>query len=234
MNEIDRAHEIRKFEIDLYWRRTTYFWTLIAAAFVAFFAIQSAKDLPAPTRSVLSFVVANLGLVFSIGWFFINRGSKFWQQNWEMQVDRLEKHRGENLYRLVLYRPHEDCWLVDPAPFSVSKINQITSFYVVVVWAGLIGLSMGQWFGLLWPSVELPFVRHGAVIVFFLLMLLSTCFVCLLFYCKARTHLKDKGSEYKYCVALRTPTRVKSRGGGQRTTWVDKLGCKIICRKKKQ
>ncbi len=72
---LDRAHEIRKFEIELYWRRTTYFWTLIAAAFVSFFAIQSAKDLDG--KQVLSFIVANLGFVFSLGWYFINRSSKF-------------------------------------------------------------------------------------------------------------------------------------------------------------
>lgn len=27
----DKAHDIRKFEIELYWKRTTYVWTLIAA-----------------------------------------------------------------------------------------------------------------------------------------------------------------------------------------------------------
>lgn len=30
------ALDIRKYEIDLYWRRAAYFWTFIAAAFVAF------------------------------------------------------------------------------------------------------------------------------------------------------------------------------------------------------
>lgn len=27
----DKAHEIRQFEIELYWRRSTYFWTMQAA-----------------------------------------------------------------------------------------------------------------------------------------------------------------------------------------------------------
>jgi len=34
------AHEIRKFEIDLYWRRAAYFWTFIVAAFAAFFLLE--------------------------------------------------------------------------------------------------------------------------------------------------------------------------------------------------
>ena len=32
---LNRAHEIRKFEIELYWKRATYFWLLQAAVFTA-------------------------------------------------------------------------------------------------------------------------------------------------------------------------------------------------------
>jgi hypothetical protein len=34
------AHDIRKFEIDLYWRRAAYFWTFIGAAFAAYVLLQ--------------------------------------------------------------------------------------------------------------------------------------------------------------------------------------------------
>jgi hypothetical protein len=34
------AHDIRKFEIDLYWKRATYFWAFIAVAFAGFFCFQ--------------------------------------------------------------------------------------------------------------------------------------------------------------------------------------------------
>ncbi len=37
---LKHAHDIRKFEIDLYWRRAAYFWTFIAAAFGAFFLLE--------------------------------------------------------------------------------------------------------------------------------------------------------------------------------------------------
>ena len=105
---LKRAEEIRRFEINLYWRRTTYCWTLIAAAFVAFFGILSANGLDRSVKLLIAFVVANVGFVFSIGWYFINRGSKFWQQNWETQVDILEKNLGENLYRSVYGRVYEN------------------------------------------------------------------------------------------------------------------------------
>ncbi|WP_437438215.1 RipA family octameric membrane protein, partial [Vibrio cholerae] len=36
-----QASDIRKFEIELYWKRATYFWALIAVAFAGFFAVAS-------------------------------------------------------------------------------------------------------------------------------------------------------------------------------------------------
>ena len=33
---IDVAFDIRKFEIDLYWKRAAYYWTFIAATFAAY------------------------------------------------------------------------------------------------------------------------------------------------------------------------------------------------------
>ncbi len=36
---LERAIDIRKFEIDLYWKRAAYFWTFIAATSAGFFAI---------------------------------------------------------------------------------------------------------------------------------------------------------------------------------------------------
>ncbi|MEQ9567909.1 MAG: hypothetical protein RLN85_19225, partial [Pseudomonadales bacterium] len=38
------ALDIRKFEIDLYWKRAAYFWSLIAATFAGFFALASTGD----------------------------------------------------------------------------------------------------------------------------------------------------------------------------------------------
>jgi hypothetical protein len=38
------ALEIRRFEIELYWKRATYFWTFIAAAFAAYGIIQKARN----------------------------------------------------------------------------------------------------------------------------------------------------------------------------------------------
>ena len=45
---LKRAHEIRQFELDLYWKRATYFWALEGAVFAAFALLW--RDTPVDTR----------------------------------------------------------------------------------------------------------------------------------------------------------------------------------------
>lgn len=35
--------DIRKFEIEMYWKRATYFWTIIAVTFTGFFALSASN-----------------------------------------------------------------------------------------------------------------------------------------------------------------------------------------------
>lgn len=78
---LELALDIRKFEISLYWQRTAYFWALIAATFAGYLAVLSAEHIE--DKQFYAFAVACLGFVFSLAWFLVNRGSKFWQENWE-------------------------------------------------------------------------------------------------------------------------------------------------------
>ena len=148
MNNLDRAHEIRKFEIELYWRRSAYFWTFIALAFTGYGALQVSD--PDKVEG-LDFLVTNLGFVASFAWFLTNKGSKYWQEVWETHVDRRERLETDPLHKTVVARINEGSWLKRlivgtpglsscredprclPVP-SVSKINQIGSLYVVGIW----------------------------------------------------------------------------------------------------
>lgn len=137
------ALEIRKFEIDLYWKRATYFWTFIAAAMAGYFLIQKSEG---AANSYLSIVIGCLGFVFSFAWFWVNKGSKYWQENWENHVDLIEDFVVGPLYKIVIERTEEDNkkpikiknFVIGPAPYSVSKINQIVSLFVTLLWAVLI------------------------------------------------------------------------------------------------
>lgn len=128
---LEQALDIRKFEIELYWKRATYFWTFIAASLAGFGAIQIST---APSKADLSVILSCLGIVFSIGWLCVNRGSKHWQENWENHVDMLEDEKVGPLYKVVLTRARPkggrewtQHFLNGPSQISVSKINQIIS-----------------------------------------------------------------------------------------------------------
>lgn len=143
---LDIALDIRKFEIDLYWKRASYFWTFIAAALAAFGVIQ-ASDIE--NKSDLSVILCCLGYVFSVGWLCVNRGSKHWQENWENHLDLLEDKECGPIYKVVLTRrPPQtvnekiEHVITGPSPISVSKTNQIISLYVSILWAGLIFYSL--------------------------------------------------------------------------------------------
>lgn len=81
IDEIDRklceiALETRKFEIDLYWKRTTYYWAFSAAIIAAYALVYTKKDPGVGSYTLLS-VLALCGVVFSLGWYLANRGSKY-------------------------------------------------------------------------------------------------------------------------------------------------------------
>ena len=94
-----RAHEIRQFEIELFWTRGTYYWAFILAAFTVHFALLSllfdVEHYPfslynvynLPRFSLVALIITSLFCYFfSLCWVLMNKGSKFWQENWEEQI----------------------------------------------------------------------------------------------------------------------------------------------------
>lgn len=126
------ALDTRKFEIELYWKRATYFWAFIAATIAGYFVLINSDNIS--EHKWFTILVALLGLFFSIGWYFVNRGSKFWQENWEMHVAYLEEKIQGPLFSLIWCSDDKLYQINKGYPFSVSKINQLLSFVVVLFW----------------------------------------------------------------------------------------------------
>ncbi|MEW8214334.1 MAG: hypothetical protein AB2725_06420 [Candidatus Thiodiazotropha endolucinida] len=171
---LKQALDIRKFEIELYWKRATYFWTFIAAALAGFGAIQVST---AASKTDLSVVLSCLGIVFSVGWLCVNRGSKHWQENWENHVDMLEDDEVGPLYKVVLTRAkpaNKREWLehivTGPSQLSVSKVNQIISIYVSVLWLCLLFYSLP------------PFDLSAPINWLYLILIIFTLVTCLAFF----------------------------------------------------
>jgi hypothetical protein len=134
------ALDVRKFEIELYWRRAAYFWAFTGAALAGYLTVLTGKDIANKSDALL--LVSCLGLVFSVAWYFVNRASKFWQANWEAHVDLLEDPVVGPIYKTVL-QDKSPFWRIDASyPFSVTKINQLLSFFVVLVFAGLVAETL--------------------------------------------------------------------------------------------
>ncbi|SRR6266702_1574087 len=164
------ALDIRKFEIELYWKRATYFWTLLAASFAGYFALENEEP---GKRDVFSiFVVACIGLVLSFAWYLVNRGSKYWQENWERHVDVLAEKVVGPLYRTTLARG--PWWFVlkpqEAFPFSVSRVNQTVSLFVTVLWFGLVLRSFPYPLGYR-PFRVTPFSVMGTFTAVFMVLL---------------------------------------------------------------
>lgn len=127
----DIALETRRFEIELYWKRTTYYWAFIAAGLAAYGLVYT-KKCPTTETYLIMMLLALCGLVFSVGWFLANKGSKYWQENWEAHMGLLVTEHYGPIFKYLHYPSHKG--LLQGTPYSVSKINQVISGFVGVVW----------------------------------------------------------------------------------------------------
>lgn len=144
---LKNALDIRKFEIELYWKRAGYFWTFIGLIYAVYCGVLVKLD--ALTKGVsgineyqmsILFLISTAGFCLSLSWFYVNKGSKFWQENWENIISMLENYVIGPSYKLILKRDKPKWFkiperlLMGPQPYSVSKINQLISLYNVAFW----------------------------------------------------------------------------------------------------
>lgn len=124
---LEKAWQVRDFEIELLWKRTNYFAILVGALFVAYYSekMTNHKD-----------VIAFLGCISSFVWYLSNRGSKFWQENWESHIYLLETEIGSGiLYNIHLKKNSSKWWCFLKAyPFSVTKLNSFISLIIFLSW----------------------------------------------------------------------------------------------------
>jgi hypothetical protein len=189
-----QAHDARKFEIDMYWKRATYFWAFIGASFVGYAAFFNG-DHP---HAFAALLMSEVGFVFSYAWFLVNRASKAWQENWENHVELLEDLVTGPIYKLTAKRPDGasdfgtkvENLLTSPLRNSVSKINAIVSLHVCVVWIVLFSVAALS----LWRT-DNPFSLHEHRI-FLRTLAIATCAIgvsvtVFLFHWKGKTHTES-------------------------------------------
>lgn len=133
------ALDTRKFEIELYWKRTGYFVLFIGAVFVGYYNISSSEY----QKEWLLLLLSALGFLLSLLWYMANRGSKFWQENWEAHIKELSTHLGVPIFGIIKRREHSIRNLMQEYPFSVSKVNQMVSLIITFTWLLMLCKEIG-------------------------------------------------------------------------------------------
>lgn len=184
----DQVSDMRKLEIDLYWKRAAYFWAFITVAFAGYFAILSSRYIP--NKDYLSFIVTSIGFVFTFAWYLVNRGSKYWQENWENHLDLLEDEIIGPIYKTVLERTQfntlTEKLVTGPLSVSASKINQWVGVFVLIIWILLAAYSTNRIFGSLNISNQ-----DWMIIISYAIIVIVSIICCFFMLKSGRT---DKGN----------------------------------------
>lgn|GEM_PF-5762938 len=134
------AHDLRKYEIDLLWRRSTYLWGFQIVAFAGIAALTSAlfsdaDQLDPQGIGLHSLFVALLICCFGLGtslmWFFTARASRIWFYNWEKHIDLLEDEFSGSLYKTLFFRRDERI-------YSLTGINEAATTLTIIFWIVLL------------------------------------------------------------------------------------------------
>jgi hypothetical protein len=173
IDTLNRAYDIRKVELDLYWKRATYFWGFLIAAFTAYFIVMNEKQ---DFSNGIKFLVICLGFTFSNAWYLVNRGSSYWLTHWERIIDAVEEYLGMNLYKVNLIEKINPKFY-EYKPYSVSRINIIVSFYIWIVW-GILGIlfllvNLFKY----WRTQNLCSFNFNEIDPHILIVLLTTAFI---------------------------------------------------------
>ena len=180
---LDLAVQTRNFEIELFWKRSLFFWGFIAAAFGGYAALRTIK-------SDLTLVIACFGAVCSFAWALVTRGSKYWQESWESKVDQYEKPViGRFFAHEEPVQSHKGRWL-RARRFSVSKISIGLSDYIFALWMALLSAEVLRRF---LPANSLPLFSEIGTSIFLLFSLAFA--ICLFVY--GRSSARPDEIEFK-------------------------------------
>ena len=128
---LEIAHETRKFEISLLWKRAWFFWGFTVAGFIGYSYFFKQPD------HQKALLVANFGFISSFIWTLVNRGSKFWQDFWDERIQEIETYAlGHGFFQYIKSPKNRGLW--SGIRFSPSRLIIALSDYVFVAWLGII------------------------------------------------------------------------------------------------
>mgnify|MGYP001291954945 CR=1 FL=1 len=179
------AVETRKLEIELFWQRSNLFWGFVAASFTGYFALLALTD----KKPELITLITILGWFVSIVWYLVCRGSKYWQENWEMHIDLLEDEISGPIYKIISNPKHCNILnLFTAYSVSVSKLNILLAFVISGIWSYLFIKSLFE------IKIITDKLSTSRIILFSCLAMLI-CFLLILFLTKTNTRIDKNKSK---------------------------------------
>lgn len=158
----------RKLEIELLWKRTTIFWGFLAALFIGVATIEE--------NNQLALVLSSVGLLFSFIWTLSNRGSKSWQESWEIKASYFfnvlyESKNTKDIYNRIIDddKNQKTFFLLRPRQYSLSRLLISLSDFTVVFWFGLCLYLFPLKFFRNLPTIDL---KENAGAIFFIFTIL--------------------------------------------------------------
>lgn len=124
----EKILELRKFEIENFWKRALFFWGIIAIIYAGYFSMKS-EDYP--------IIIALVGFLFNVIFSLSIRGSKYWQENWETRASEYEKENHFVLFEKNKVEYEERHFFTIPYRFSVSKLTMLLSDLSTLLWLSL-------------------------------------------------------------------------------------------------
>ena len=128
INIYEKIFELRKFEIENFWKRTLFFWGTITIIYAGYFSASLGH---------FQIIITLIGVLFNIVFSLSTRGSKYWQEHWESIAVVYENELDFKLFRTetsYLINTHNKSIYTKPYRFSVSKLTMLLSDLSVITW----------------------------------------------------------------------------------------------------
>ena len=151
---LDRVLEQLRFEIELSWKRATYFSVFIAGTYAALYKIAYCRN-----DYFLGLLICIFGVGIALIWCRANLANIFWQKHWEKRLKKVNKDWEHRFYSKRVKRPSlgklsTALILLSAAPFGfggiycLAKIMELgcsclifTGLEVVVLIISVIGVG---------------------------------------------------------------------------------------------
>jgi len=126
----ERACQRCENEYTLHWTRTAYFWGLIAAIFAGYIAVITSDHYKRIVSMHIDLYLLLLGLIFSVAWLMVIKGSAFWHKNWETHIKKLGEYAVGSIDTTL--------YCTNKVVFSPDRINGMLAGITIGVWVLLL------------------------------------------------------------------------------------------------